>query len=92
MAFSDISTPTTEWPMSASLGFTQEAHRQGDNVLSPYTAAEMVTGHVNTKCVFIPLHVHSFPTEREEEANSGAPGKDFVNVVLQQPVEGGKII
>ena len=39
---------------------------------------------------FLPLHINSFPTEREEEANSRPAGENFIDVALQHSV-GGEI-
>lgn len=58
---------------------SRNAHRQYEQ--------QMWFSLLDTVCVFIPLHIDSFPTERKEEANSCPPRNNFINVLLQHPVK-----
>lgn len=50
----------------------------------------MQTGNGAMEHLYVPLHIHSFATEREEEPNSCTPGKNFLNVRFQQSEQRNK--
>lgn len=62
--------------MSANLRMNMENETKTENA---------TMGHL-----YIPLHIHSFATEREEEPNSCTAGKNFLNVQFQQSGEKNK--